>query len=52
MKDLELITDEICENICKWREKAFCENKDPDDAEKWLDMNYCSNGCPLKGVQE
>lgn len=45
--DLELIRDEFCENECKLREKAFECNKDPDDAEKWLDMNYCSKGCPM-----
>lgn len=39
--------DEICDNICRWRVRAFETNKDPDDAERWLDMNYCSCGCPI-----
>lgn len=39
--------DEICENICRWRILAFETHKDVDEAEKWLDDNYCSKGCPV-----
>lgn len=48
--DLELVKDEICEKVCIWRVRAFETNKDPDDAEKWLDMNYCSKGCPVMKI--
>lgn len=37
----------VCDNICRWRVRAFEQNKDPDDAERWLDRNYCSLGCPV-----
>lgn len=52
MNDLEALKDEICENVCRWREKAFEIHKDPDDAEKWLDKNYCSQGCPAMKIGE
>lgn len=39
--------DEICENVCRWRIEAFETHKDVDDAEKFLDKNYCSAGCPV-----
>lgn len=43
----EQIADEVCDNICRWREKALQENKDPDDAEKWLEQNHCNADCPI-----
>lgn len=47
--DYEAVRDEICDEICKWRVRAFEQNKDPDDAEKWLDMNYCGR-CPVSSL--
>ena len=44
-RSTEEIADNICEKICRWRERALMENKDPDDAEKWLERNYCMS-CP------
>lgn len=52
MNDLEAVKDEICENVCRWRVRAFETHKDPDDAEKWLDKNYCSQGCPAMKIGE
>lgn len=49
--DLEGIKDEICDNVCRWRVRAFEQNKDPDDAERWLDMGYCSQGCPVERLK-
>lgn len=43
----EQIADEVCDNICRWREKALQENKDPDDAERWLKQNHCNADCPI-----
>lgn len=49
-KNRETVTEfgeYVCDNICRWRVRAFEQNKDPDDAERWLDRNYCSAGCPV-----
>lgn len=47
VEEREEIADDICDNICRWREKALQENKDPDEAEKWLERNHCSADCPV-----
>ena len=52
MNDLEEIKDEICDNVCRWRVRAFEQNKDPDDAERWLDSAYCSQGCPVMRLEK
>lgn len=51
-EDIDQISDEVCENICRWREQAFSEHKDPDDAENWLCNNHCSADCPIVRLRE
>ena len=46
-EQFQTVADEVCENVCRWREKALEENKDPDDAQRWLEQNYCNSGCPV-----
>lgn len=43
----EQIAEEVCDNICRWREQAFSEHKDPDDAKEWLLNNHCNADCPI-----
>lgn len=44
-KELDLIRGNTCEYACKYLEKCYRDNKDPDDAEDDL-LEYCAN-CPL-----
>lgn len=46
----EEVVDLICEDVCKYREKAFELNKDPDDAEKWLERYHCGT-CPVSRLR-
>ena len=39
--DLEEVADKVCDDVCRWRVRAYEWNKDPDDAEKWLERNHC-----------
>lgn len=50
-EQFQAVADEVCENVCRWREKALEENKDPDDAQRWLEQNYCNSGCPIMRLQ-
>ena len=50
--DLEQIADEVCDNVCRWRERALQENKNPDDAQEWLERNYCNSGCPISRLMK
>ena len=42
---------EWCENNCKVYERAFSDNKDPDDALHSLD-NVCSRECPTLKLRD
>ena len=48
----EQIAEEVCDKVCRWRERALQENKDPDDAQEWLEKNYCNSGCPINRMME
>lgn len=52
VEEHEEIAEDICDNICRWREQAFMENKDPDDAERWLLENHCNADCPVNRLME
>lgn len=45
-EQIEVIKDNVCDNICRWREHCLSIKKDPDDAQEYLEENYCQN-CPL-----
>ena len=48
MCDINLaeIKDAICEDYCKYLDEAYCQFKDPDEANEWLLEHYCAY-CPL-----
>lgn len=48
-EQIELIRDSMCENYCKYQEKAYSEHKDPDEAMDVLINQYCTD-CPLLGL--
>ena len=50
MADLELIKEQICDDYCKYRDMAFCQHKDVDEAEYWLE-EYCAK-CPLNEMED
>ena len=45
IEQLEQIKERMCDDYCIYRSMAFSTNKDPDDAEKYLEQ-YCAE-CPL-----
>ena len=45
VEQLELIKTKMCDDYCIYRSMAFSTNKNPDDAEKYLEQ-YCAE-CPL-----
>jgi predicted metal-dependent peptidase len=49
IEQLESMRDNICENYCKYQEKAYSEHKDPDEAMDVLINQYCNN-CPFMGL--
>ena len=49
IEQLEGVRDNICENYCKYQEKAYSEHKDPDEAMDVLINQYC-NDCPFMGL--
>lgn len=49
IEQLEGLRDNICEDYCKYQEKAFSEHKDPDEALDALIKEHC-NDCPFMGL--
>lgn len=49
IEQLEGLRDNICENYCKYQEKAYSEHKDSGEAMDVLINQYC-NDCPFMGL--
>ena len=49
IEQLEGLRDNICENYCKYQEKAYSKHKDPDEAIEVLINEHCNN-CPFMGL--
>ena len=43
---LEQQLEKLCDDYCKWRDKYFSENKDPDIAQDKLCNEKCVD-CPI-----
>lgn len=45
-EQFEVIKEKMCGGYCKYPQVSLENTKDPDEAQEWLEDNFC-NTCPL-----
>ena len=50
-KELENITEEVCDRLCRYPEKYLGLYKDPDEAHEVM-VNECCVKCPLERLNK
>ena len=50
-KELESITEEVCDRLCRYPEKYRGLYKDPDEAHEIM-VNECCAKCPLERLNK